>query len=32
MVLAAQAVQLKVLDHLIVSTDNVFSFKNEGLL
>jgi DNA repair protein RadC len=32
LVLAATAVQLKVLDHLIVSTENVFSFRKEGLL
>ncbi len=32
LVLAAQAVQLKVLDHLIVSADHVFSFRAEGLL
>lgn len=31
-VLAAEAVQLKIVDHLIVSTDNVFSFRKEGLL
>ena len=32
LVLAAETVQLKVLDHLIVSADNVFSLKKEGLL
>jgi DNA repair protein RadC len=32
LVLAAATVQIKVLDHLIVSTDNVFSFRQEGLL
>lgn len=32
LVLAAQAVQIKVLDHLIVSADRVFSFRKEGLL
>lgn len=32
LVLAAAAVQIKVLDHLIVSTDTVFSFRKEGLL
>ena len=32
LVLAAATVQIKVLDHLIVSTDHVFSFRREGLL
>lgn len=32
LVLAAQTVQIKVLDHLIVSADQVFSFRKEGLL
>jgi DNA repair protein RadC len=32
LVLAAHTVQLKVYDHLIVSVDNVFSFREEGLL
>ena len=32
LVLAATAVQMKVFDHLIVSPDNVFSFRQEGLL
>jgi DNA repair protein RadC len=32
LVLAAQTVQIKVLDHLIVSADRVFSFRKEGLL
>ena len=32
LVLAAAAVQLKVLDHLIVTPDRVFSFRQEGLL
>lgn len=32
LVLAATTVQIKVLDHLIVSTDRVFSFRKEGLL
>jgi DNA repair protein RadC len=32
LVLAATTVQVKVLDHLIVSTDSVFSFRKEGLL
>jgi len=32
LVLAATAVQLKVLDHLVVSADRVFSFRREGLL
>lgn len=32
LVLAAETVQIKVLDHLIVSTDRVFSFRQEGLL
>ncbi len=32
LVLAATTVQIKVLDHLIVSADNVFSFRKEGLL
>lgn len=32
LVLAASTVQIKVLDHLIVSPDRVFSFRKEGLL
>lgn len=32
LVLAATTVQIKVLDHLIVSTNMVFSFRREGLL
>lgn len=32
LVLAAATIQLRVHDHLIVSTDSVFSFKKEGLL
>jgi DNA repair protein RadC len=32
LVLAAATVQIKVLDHLIVSADRVFSFRQEGLL
>jgi DNA repair protein RadC len=32
LVLAAATVQIKAFDHLIVSTDNVFSFRQEGLL
>lgn len=32
LVLAAQTLQIKVLDHLIVSADQVFSFRKEGLL
>lgn len=32
LVLAAQTVQIKVLDHLVVSSDRVFSFRKEGLL
>lgn len=32
LVLAATTVQIKVLDHLIVSPDDVFSFRKEGLL
>ena len=32
LVLAATTVQVKVLDHLIVSSDGVFSFRREGLL
>jgi DNA repair protein RadC len=32
LVLATAAVQIKVLDHLIVSADHVFSFRKEGLL
>jgi DNA repair protein RadC len=32
LVLAAAAVQIKVLDHLIVTPDSVFSFRREGLL
>ena len=31
-VLAAEAVQLKIVDHLIVSADDVFSFRKAGLL
>jgi DNA repair protein RadC len=32
LVLAAEAVQLKIVDHLIVSADEVFSFRKAGLL
>jgi DNA repair protein RadC len=32
LVLAAQTLQIKVLDHVIVSKDDVFSFRKEGLL
>jgi DNA repair protein RadC len=32
LVLAATTLQIKILDHLIVSKDAVFSFRNEGLL
>lgn len=32
LVLAAEAVQLKIADHLIVSSDHVFSFREAGLL
>ncbi len=32
LVLAAETLQIKVLDHVIVSTDRVFSFRKEGLL
>jgi DNA repair protein RadC len=32
LVLAAEAVQLKIIDHLIVSEDDVFSFRKAGLL
>ena len=32
LVLAAEAVQLKIVDHLIVSTADVFSFRKAGLL
>lgn len=32
LVLAAATVQIKVLDHLIVAADRVFSFRREGLL
>jgi DNA repair protein RadC len=32
LVLAAQTVQIRVLDHLVVTTDEVFSFREEGLL
>lgn len=32
LVLAAKTVQIKVLDHLIVSAEKVFSFRKEGLL
>jgi DNA repair protein RadC len=32
LVLALQAIQIKVLDHLIVSPDSVFSFRKEGVL
>jgi DNA repair protein RadC len=32
LVLAATAVQIKVLDNVVVSLDRVFSFRTEGLL
>jgi DNA repair protein RadC len=32
LVLSAQTLQIEVLDHLIVSPDNTFSFRKEGLL
>ena len=32
LVLAAETLQIKVLDHVIVSKDDVFSFRKEGLL
>lgn len=32
LVLAAATLQIKVWDHLVVSHDDVFSFRNEGLL
>ena len=32
LVLAAEAVQLKIVDHLVVSADEVFSFRKAGLL
>lgn len=32
LVLAAEAVQLKIVDHLIVAADDVFSFRKAGLL
>lgn len=32
LVLAAEAVQLKIVDHLVVSTSDVFSFRKAGLL
>jgi len=32
LVLAAETVQLKIVDHLIVSTADVFSFRKAGLL
>lgn len=32
LVLAATTLQIKVLDHLIITTDNIFSFQQEGLL
>ena len=32
LVLAAEAVQLKIVDHLIVSADEVFSFRKAGML
>ena len=32
LVLAATTVQIKILDHLIVSPDSIFSFRQEGLL
>lgn len=32
LVLAAATVQINILDHLIISTDKVFSFRQEGLL
>ncbi len=31
-VLAAETIQLRVLDHLIISAQEVFSFRKEGLL
>ena len=32
LVMAAETVQLKILDHLIVSPDEAYSFKKAGLL
>jgi len=32
LILAAQILQIKVLDHIIVSKDSIFSFRQEGLL
>jgi DNA repair protein RadC len=32
LVLAATTVQIKILDHLIVSPDHAFSFRQDGLL
>jgi len=32
LVLAATTVQIKILDHLVVSPDHAFSFRQEGLL
>jgi DNA repair protein RadC len=32
LVLAAAALQIRVVDHLIVSRDEVFSFRKEGLV
>jgi DNA repair protein RadC len=32
LVLAATTLQIKILDHVIVSADEVFSFRKEGLL
>ena len=32
LILAAETVQLKIIDHLIVSPDEAFSFKKAGLL
>jgi DNA repair protein RadC len=32
LVMAAETVQLKIIDHLIISPDEAFSFKKAGLL
>ena len=32
LVLAGEALQVRILDHVIVSADNVFSFRRAGLL
>jgi DNA repair protein RadC len=32
LVMAAETIQLKIIDHLIISPDKAFSFKKAGLL